>query len=59
MTTHRDIIEIAGQEVILKVNGLVSKRIPVANFVKALQNSGDLELFPGIFPQGVKYVVRR
>ncbi|MFQ6114428.1 MAG: hypothetical protein ACE5NG_10150 [bacterium] len=59
MSSIQDSIEIVGSEVIHKVNGLVSKKISVAQFVQALQNFADLELFPDILPEGVKYVARR
>ncbi|MFQ6116173.1 MAG: hypothetical protein ACE5NG_19090, partial [bacterium] len=59
MSAVQDSLEIVGNEVIHKVNGMVSKKIPLTSLIKALQNSGDLELFPGILPEGVKYVVRR
>lgn len=59
MAGHQDSIEIKGRQVTLKVNGVVSTKVPLATLVKALQGSGDLELFPGILPEGVKYVARR
>jgi len=59
MLKEKDTFEISGKQVIHKINGIVSKKIPVSRFAEVLQNTGDRELFPGILPGEVKYGVNR
>jgi hypothetical protein len=55
----QEYIEISGSDVVLKINGIQSKKIPVEEFVLALQRAADAEVFPGILPNGVKYVMQK
>jgi hypothetical protein len=59
MPKEQDSFEISGDFVVHKINGIVSKKIPVSKFAKAIQHAGDQPFFPGILPEGVKYGVRR
>ena len=52
-------IFIKNRDVVLSINGIESKRIPIASFVKAIQSTGNCELFPDIIPDSVKLVVKR
>jgi hypothetical protein len=55
----QEYIEIHGNYVVLKINGIQSKKVPVEKFVLALQRAADSEVFPGILPNGVKYVIQK
>lgn len=55
----QECIEISGSDVVLKINGIQSKKIPVEKFVSALQGAADAEVFPGIMPIGVKYAMQK